>query len=233
MKAQLLIPAAGMGTRLGANIPKALVPIEGKPLIVHTLERFAAIGLAEDAVITAAPGQEALFQEHLLSAFPGSRFAIVPGGAQRQDSVRMGLEALAPNTEIAAIHDAARPFVLPSSVQAAIQAAATWGGATVAIPSIDTILVADETECLQDTPERSRLWACQTPQVFRVDVIRAAHAQAHAAGTSVTDDATLVRQSGGKVRLIQGSRLNFKITTPEDLALARCILTAGGPEALG
>lgn len=232
MKAQLLIPAAGMGTRLGADRPKALVRIGGKPLIAHTLERFAGLGLAKPAIIVASPGQESAFAEALSPTFAAGDFILIGGGAQRQDSVRLGLDALDPATEIVAIHDAARPFVQPGSVQAAIEAAAECGAATAAIPSADTILEAGSDQCLAHTPDRTRLWACQTPQVFRVEVIRAAHAQAQAAGTAVTDDATLVRLAGDRVRLVEGSKLNFKITAPEDLALARLIIAAGGPEAL-
>lgn len=224
MKAQLLIPAAGMGTRLGSTGPKALVPLAGEPMLVHTLRRFSPLGLVDRAVIAAPPGQEASFADALARAFPQSRFAIIEGGAERQDSVGRGLEALDPDTEIVLVHDAARPFIAPESIQASIQAAAECGAATVAIPCVDTILVGDDDRCLVDTPDRRRLWACQTPQTFRVEVIRAAHEAARRDNFTATDDGSLVRRGGRKVRLVLGTPLNFKVTTPTDLAMAEWVI---------
>lgn len=227
LKTQLLIPAAGMGARLGANAPKALVDLAGKPLLVHTLHRFVATGHADDCIITVPDGSEKLFAACLSEAYPGLHFALVRGGAQRQDSVANGLNALRLETDIVMIHDAARPFVPSESIRASIEAAAEFGAATVAIPAIDTILVCDAEQFLADTPDRATLWACQTPQSFRVDVIRAAHAAATRDGFAGTDDASLVRRLGGRVKLVMGSPLNFKITTPQDLALARCVVDGG------
>jgi 2-C-methyl-D-erythritol 4-phosphate cytidylyltransferase len=115
----------------------------------------------------------------------------------------------------------------PASVRASIEAAAEHGASTVAIPCSDTILVADDEDMLVNTPDRRRLWACQTPQTFRLDVIKQAHQQARAEGFTGTDDATLVRRMGHPVKLVKGTPLNFKITTPEDLALAETIIDKG------
>lgn len=227
MKSQLLIPAGGMGTRLGMGCPKALAPLAGKPMLVRTLERFVALGLAHDAVIVVPPDHVAGFASALAQAFPSAAFTFVEGGPERQISVSNGFAALADDTEIVAVHDAARPFVPPESVRAAIDAAAETGAATVAIPSADTILVEDGDGMLAETPDRQRLWACQTPQVFRTRVIREAHASASEADLICTDDATLVRRHGGPVRLVEGSRMNFKVTTPDDLALAEAIIARG------
>lgn len=196
-------------------------------MLVRTLRRFAPLGLEEDCVITVPADERDAFDQVLKDAFPGIRYTLVDGGVERQQSVENGLAALRPETEIALIHDAARPFISPESVQAAIEAARDLGAATVAIPSVDTILVADCEERLEDTPDRTRLWACQTPQVFQVDLIRRAHEAARAAGTAATDDATLVRQMGMPVQLVRGTALNFKVTTPEDLALAECVIERG------
>lgn len=113
------------------------------------------------------------------------------------------------------------------SIRASVDGAAEFGAATVAIPSIDTILVSDADAFLADTPDRKTLWACQTPQTFRVDVLRHAHKEAQRVGFTGTDDASLVRRAGGKVKLVMGSPLNFKVTTPQDLALARCVIEGG------
>jgi len=227
VRTQLLIPAAGMGTRLAADGPKALIDLAGTPLLVHTLRRFVELDLVNRCVIAIAPQAREAFETTLTAYFPSASITLINGGAERQDSVSNGLDALDPSTEIVIIHDAARPFVPIESVQASIDAASTFGAATVAIPSIDTILVADVDAFLQDTPDRKTLWACQTPQTFRVEALRHAHEQAKRAGFTATDDASLVRRAGGKVKLVMGSPLNFKVTTPQDLALARCVIEGG------
>ena len=224
---QLLIPAAGMGTRLGAGRPKALIDLAGVPLLVRAIERFASLDLVRDAVIVIPPGFRTDFQRLLGAAFPGCPFHFVDGGAERQLSVENGLSMLLPDTGIVVIHDAARPFVSEESISASVLAAHEFGAATVAIPSVDTILVSDPDSFLADTPDRSRLWACQTPQTFRVNVIQDAHARARQEDHLGTDDATLVQRMGGRVKLVMGSPLNFKVTTPGDFALARCVIEGG------
>lgn len=227
MNAQLLIPAGGMGTRLGAGCPKALVPLGGRPMLVQTLERFVPLGLVNNAVIVVPPDHVAGFANVLAQAFPSAAFTFVEGGAERQMSVSNGLAALAPETDMVVIHDAARPFVPAASVRNALSAAAACGAATVAVPSADTVLVDDGDGMLVDTPDRQRLWACQTPQVFRVSAIRDAHGAAARTDLTCTDDATLARHHGAQVRLVEGSRLNFKVTTAEDLALAEAVIARG------
>ncbi len=227
MRTQLLIPAAGSGRRLGCDGPKALVDVAGKPLLIRALERFNGLGLTNDAVIIVAGEFRPAYESALIEAFPAARFSLVAGGAERQHSVENGLAVLDPDTEVVVIHDAARPFVSPESVAESIRAAAECGAATVAVPTIDTILVADKNGFLEDTPDRTRLWACQTPQTFRVPVIRDAHLKARYEGYLGTDDATLVQRTGGRVKIVRGSPLNFKITTPTDLALACCVVERG------
>lgn len=223
MKSQLLVAAAGQGTRLGGEQPKALIDVAGKPMLVRTLARFAPMGLVPESIIVIPAGREDAFEEVLQPAFPGTAFVFVQGGPKRQDSVANGLEALVDETDTVVIHDAARPFVQEISIKASLEAAAACGAATVATPCIDTILETDDDLYLQATPDRTRLWACQTPQTFQVRVIREAHAKARRDGFIATDDATLVRHYGGRVKLVQGSPLNFKVTTPEHLALARYV----------
>ncbi len=199
MKHQLLIPAAGMGLRLGSAGLKALVDLAGKPILVRTLERFRALGLCDGAVIVVPPAHAAAFETALGEAFPEASFTFARGGAERQSSVRNGLEAVAFDTDIVVIHDAARPFVGADAVRASIDAAAECGAATVAIPAVDTILQADDEGYLRGTPDRRVLWACQTPQTFRVEVIREAHNAARSEGFAGTDDTSLVRRVGGRV----------------------------------
>jgi 2-C-methyl-D-erythritol 4-phosphate cytidylyltransferase len=224
---QLLIPAAGTGVRLGSPSPKALISVAGKPLIVRTLEQFVPVALARCTIIVTAPEALPEFERVLHENFPGEPFVFAQGGRERQHSVANGLACLNEDTDVVVIHDAARPFVTAESVQRSVEAARECGAATVAIPSADTILVDDGDGYLEDTPDRESLWACQTPQTFQVSVIRDAHEQAKRDGFLGTDDASLVRRVGGKVKLIAGSPLNFKVTTPDDLALAEAIVQGG------
>lgn len=227
MKTQLLIPAAGVGLRLGQAIPKALVDIGGRPLLAHTLNRFRTLGLLDGAVIVVPPGQEAMFAPLLRAAFPGTRFRFAPGGTARQISVANGLVWLDPDTEIVVIHDAARPFVDEDSIQVSIEAARVHGAATVAIPCVDTVLQGRADGFLEESPERQDLWLCQTPQTFQVKVIRQAHEHARKENYVGTDDATLVRRMGGQVKLVRGTPWNFKVTTPADLRLAEYVVREG------
>jgi len=224
---RLIVPAAGMGLRLGDERPKALVPCGGKPLLLRTLERFGPLGLLSGAVIAVPRATESNFAALLCDVYPDTVFAIIAGGRERQESVEKALNVLDSSSEIVVIHDAARPFVDAASVEASIDAAAEYGASTVAIPCSDTILVADVDDKLVDTPDRGSLWACQTPQTFRIEVIKKAHQHARAEGFKATDDATLVRRMGQAVKLIRGTPLNFKITTQEDLAFAEAIIDKG------
>ena len=216
-----------MGLRLGCAGPKALVELGGTPLLLRTLERFRPLGLLENAVIITPPDHIDAFAEVLAGALPKVEFRLVAGGAERQDSVGNGLDALDEDTEVVAIHDAARPFVAVESVAASIEAAQEHGASTVAIPCIDTILRSDADDFLCETPDRRELWACQTPQTFQTAVIREAHAAARADDFVGTDDASLVQRLGRPVKLVMGTALNLKVTTPEDLALAEMILERG------
>lgn len=224
MNTHLIIPAAGLGKRLGRSEPKALVELAGEPLLVHTLRRFASLHLIDGATIMIPLHQESGFRKVLDAAFPRAQIQLVPGGAERQDSVARGLDALATNDGIVVIHDAARPFVDPAVVREAISEARKHGAATVAMPCADTILEADDRPTLLRTPDRKHLWACQTPQVFRLDLLRDAHKHAHARGLKFTDDATLVRETGATVHIVASTARNFKVTTADDLRYAAFLL---------
>jgi 2-C-methyl-D-erythritol 4-phosphate cytidylyltransferase len=225
VKVQAVIPAGGLGQRLARSMPKALVSVAGIPLLVRTLRAFEVLGLAHTAIVVVPGSHRDAFRDALLPLFPGIQ--LVNGGEARQDSVRLGIAALDSDTEICVIHDAARLFIAPDVIQAAIGAAAEMGAATVAIPSIDTILIENGEGFLKETPDRRQLWACQTPQVFRTEIIRSAHERAVTEAMEVTDDATLVKRCGHPVQLIEGSPLNFKLTTPTDLQIAEALIEKG------
>lgn len=225
---RLVIPAAGQGTRLGQTEPKALVLIAGVPLLIRTLTVFEAVQLARSAVVLYPPGSLCEFEAALDAAFPGHSIRLAEGGAERQDSVRIGLSHLDASTNLVVLHDAARPFVSPTIVEAAIEAATEYGGATAAIPAVDTILERSDDGMLAGTPDRRRLWACQTPQVFQLARFLEAHERARAEGRAFTDDATLFTAYGGTVKIVRGAAENRKITTNEDLRFAE--FRFGGPK---
>ena len=225
MHVNVVIVAAGKSTRMQSDVPKPFLSVGGKPILVHTLRRFEQVDVVQRIVIVVAPEYETLCRELLEAHSPRSKqVSIVHGGAERQDSVRNGLASLDAGCEIVAIHDAARPFITVDAIRQSIVLAAEAGGAIVAVAARDTIKRADAQNTICETVPRDDLWLAQTPQTFRVSVIRAAHDWAKRRRVIGTDDAALVEQMGKSVRIVPGDALNFKITTPDDLVIAEALL---------
>jgi len=219
-----IVVAAGPGTRLGAGMPKGFVPLAGVPLFVRSLRAMLAAPAIDEAIVVTPP--EAMEQaRELLRAHGPYRLAprVVAGGAERQDSVRHGLAAVE-RAALVAIHDAARPFVALAIIEAAIEAAGVHGAAIVAIPATDTIKIVGADGAIESTPPRARVWLAQTPQIFRTELIRAAHARG-SDGAPATDDAALVERLGHRVQVVAGNADNRKITTPDDQAWAQWYLS--------
>jgi 2-C-methyl-D-erythritol 4-phosphate cytidylyltransferase len=234
----LLIAAAGSGRRMGAAGNKLLLPLAGRPLLAWTLEAALAaaairwIGVIGQAVDEAAIA--ALVAEARASRPGAAPVHWILGGASRQESVRRGLAALPADAELVLIHDGARALVEPGLLEAcgvALRAAAADGaGIIAATPVTDTIKQVDASGTITATPERSRLWAAQTPQAFAVARLREAHARAEAEGWSVTDDAALFERLGWPVRVLEAPPSNIKLTTRFDLTVAEAVLAARGGE---
>jgi 2-C-methyl-D-erythritol 4-phosphate cytidylyltransferase len=212
-------------------LPKAFVPLAGRCLLLRSLEALAAS--AEVDLVVPVVAQEAMPRlaalESELRKVPKLRPAVA-GGAERQDSVRCGLEALPPEVTHVAVHDAARPLVRPEDVSRVVRAARSRGAALLAVPVTDTIKRV-EAGAVVATPPRSECYAAQTPQVFRIDWLRDALAKAEADGVQGTDDAALVERLGVTVEVVEGDPANLKITSAEDLVLAEAWLRRRG-EAL-
>ena len=227
-----LVLAAGRGERLGHALPKAFVPLAGRPLLWHALAAMDAV--AEIVrVVPVIPADVLERYRAAVAAAPALRKLAEPvvGGKERQDSMRAGLAAVPAGTALVAVHDAARPCVRPEAVARVIAAARAEGAAILAVPVRDTIkrVVAGR---IVATPPRPECWAAQTPQVFRVEVLREALAKAEAEGLIGTDDAQLVEALGVSVRVVPGDADNLKVTDPEDLAQAeRWLARAGGAGA--
>jgi 2-C-methyl-D-erythritol 4-phosphate cytidylyltransferase len=221
----LLIVAAGSGRRMGHHRNKLLLPLEGRPLLAWTLE--AALQ-SEEITWLGVVGQEQDRQEiHIILANlkPQIPVAWVQGGATRQESVAQGLAALPPQADFVLIHDGARCLVEPALFNCCAIALKNSGEALIAaVPVTDTIKQVDENGYIKHTPERSQLWAAQTPQGFFLPALRAAHQRASAEGWLVTDDAALFERLGLPVQILESSSANLKITTPLDLELAGALL---------
>ncbi len=223
-----LLLAAGRGERFGHELPKAFVSIGEKPLVLYSLETLLAVQEIDCVIPVVAEGDQGRWKALVdrLGDLPKLAPAAT-GGAQRQDSVRAGLEALPADTAWVVIHDAARPWVRPSAVTRVIEAARRDGAALLAVPVRDTIKRARDGRVVE-TPNRAECFASQTPQVFRVELLREALARATAQGRVATDDAELVEWLGAPVTLVPGDPDNVKLTHPVDLAAAELRAASGG-----
>ena len=219
----------GAGGAPGA-LPKAFVPLAGRCLLLRSLEALAAS--PEVDLVVPVVAREAMLRLAALESELGrigKLASAVAGGAERQDSVRCGLEALTAEVTHVAVHDAARPLVRPRDVSRVVRAARRSGAALLAVPVRDTIKRVEAGRVVA-TPPRSECYAAQTPQVFRIDWLRDALAKADADGVRGTDDASLVERLGVTVEVVEGDPANLKITSAEDLALAEVWLRRRGEE---
>ena len=225
MKSYAIILGGGSGRRMGSEINKIFLKLRGIPAIVRSIAPFT--GLCAGAIVVAAPGEVEEMQV-ILQRYGMDRFvkAVVPGGSERQHSVFNGLKALPEDAECVLIHDGARSLVTEAVIQRAMESVERHGSGIAAIPVVDTIKRAAPDGEVLDTPDRSTLYAMQTPQAFRTGLIVKAHLKALDDGFLGTDDASLLEHAGMPVYLSAGDRENLKLTTPTDLKLAELILMA-------
>lgn len=223
--AAAVIVAAGRGERLGGTLPKAFVPVAGIPMLLRTVRRVALAPVV-DRVIVVVGGPDVERARALLDTNGVRKVAaVVPGGAHRQDSVSAGLAHVG-DAPVSVVHDGARPLVTPALVTAVVEAAAETGAASAGVPVRETVKLIDGGDATQ-TLDRDRLWIARTPQAFRTDLLLEAHRRAKAEGFSGTDDAVLVERLGHRVRMVEDSPQNVKITVPADIALAEAYLGSG------
>ena len=220
MRVAAVVLAAGQGTRLGAKTPKAFVSVAGKTLLERSVETLSGADEV-DWVQPVIPAE--LIGPPAAPSPSASVAAAVPGGARRQDSVAAGLDALPEDVTWVAVHDAARCLVSREEVDQVVLSARRWDAAILARPSPDTLKLVED-GVIRSTPERSACWIAQTPQVFRVDLLREGLAKARAEHLTATDDAQLVEWLGVRVRVVEGSALNMKITHPVDLVIAEALV---------
>lgn len=217
-----IIVAAGTATRM-QGVDKMLADLGGKPVLLHTLLAFQQCDAVDEIVVVTRKDLLGPVGSLCRANEIDKVQKIVVGGAERSASVLAGLAYAADRSRLAAVHDGARPLATPELIAAAIAKAAKTGAAAPAVPMKDTVKIVQD-GVVTETPDRSTLAAIQTPQVFDIDLLRAALHKASQDGVTLTDDCAAVERIGMKVHLTEGSDENLKITTPCDLAMARAIL---------
>ena len=221
-----IIVAAGRGTRMGPNIDKLFLEVAGRPVIAHTWARFDGASSIDEIVLVVRAGMEAAFREIGSTLALRKPYRLAEGGPERQDSVWNGLQALATGCDIVAIHDGARPCASHELIEECIRAAKDFGAAVAAQRVTDTIKESTDGLAISRTVDRSRLWSVQTPQAFRVTVIRRAIATARERGLTLTDDTAACELIDQPVRLVESRRPNPKVTVPADLPFIASLLQA-------
>jgi 2-C-methyl-D-erythritol 4-phosphate cytidylyltransferase len=217
-----ILVAAGKGTRMGAD--KLFLELAGRPVIAHTWQRFNDSQCIGEIIVVVADSRQKEFETVAAKFRFQKPFRIVAGGAERQDSVWNGLEAVSPKTEIVAIHDAARPCVAEPLIAATIAAAEKSGASVAAQVITDTIKESGDGKTILRTLDRSKLWSVQTPQTFRVDIIRRAISAARAKNLTFTDDTAACELIGQPVELVPSPAPNPKVTMPGDLTFIELLL---------
>ena len=225
-----IVPAAGLGTRMGAETPKQFLELDGMPLILFTLRRLAASAAITEFFISTRAEDIVPLQDTVAKAGLGRPARVVHGGDTRQQSVANALAQVDPTTEIVLVHDAVRPFVTLEQIERVIVEARTRGAAILGIPAIDTVKEVKRASLPQDvalitsTIPRERIVLAQTPQAFQYELIRDAFRSGQKDGVTASDEAGLVERLGHDVYVVQGSDRNLKITRPADMELARFYL---------
>ncbi|MBI2930510.1 MAG: 2-C-methyl-D-erythritol 4-phosphate cytidylyltransferase [Planctomycetes bacterium] len=224
MRISAILLAAGEGRRMRLRRPKALLPLDGRPLLLHSVETFASVREVGEIVLVLPPRRAAQIRRALAPRL--APFGIVKataGGKRRQDSVRRGLEMSDPKADVILVHDCARPFVDARIIRRVARAAYRHGAALAALPARETVKRVDAARRVLETPDRRTLWNAQTPQGFRRCVLVAAYAGGHGRADA-TDDAQIVERTGKPVRVVPGDPANVKITSREDLAAAEYMI---------
>jgi 2-C-methyl-D-erythritol 4-phosphate cytidylyltransferase len=218
-----VIPAAGQGKRMNAGISKQWIELLGKPVLAHTLHVFEKDPHCEGVILVGSE-KELQQMQNFVESFQYQKVRkIVPGGKERQQSVYEGLKVVPTDADLVLIHDAARPFITHDSILQLVKTAQDTGSAVLAVPVKDTVKRVIENH-VEETIDRSSLWAVQTPQAFRLSIVMDAHRKADEEGYIGTDDASLVERIGQTVAIVMGDYHNIKLTTSDDLLFGQAIL---------
>jgi len=219
-----IIVAAGRGSRMGLGYNKVFADLRGRPVLDHTISAFVHSGLVGTLILTINPDDEKKAASICMPYKKDLNIIIAYGGAERQDSVYNGLQAVPDNVEVVLIHDGARPFIDRRIIEDSISNALAYGAACAGVPAKDTIKIVDDGKTVVSTPERSALGQAQTPQSFKKDIILSAYKYACENGIRGTDDAGIAEKAGFKVVMFEGSYRNIKLTSPEDFLIAEHLI---------
>jgi 2-C-methyl-D-erythritol 4-phosphate cytidylyltransferase len=234
MRVAVILPAAGLGTRMGkasaertGTSRKQFMLLEGSPILLHTVRKFAASSRVNDIVVAVRPEDTEWVSDLLATEFPQQKVRVVAGGNSRQQSVENALASLGPETDLVAVHDAVRPFIDLETIHKVFDEAAETGAAIVGVPAVDTVKQVSRgtgKARIRATLPREKLVLAQTPQVFRYELLKQAFDSAQQDGFVGTDEASLVERLDHEVTVVMGSDRNIKITKPGDMELARLFL---------
>lgn len=227
MKCTAIILAAGQGKRMKTKVQKQFLMLQGKPLLYYSLACFQKSDEIQEIVVVTGKESIDYCRNEIIEKYGFTKVkSIAEGGKERYDSVYAGLEACSADTDYVFIHDGARPFVTEDIIKRTKEGAVTYQACIAGMPSKDTVKIIDENNMVSATPERSRVWSVQTPQVFLYSLIKEAHDTARSVSMQgITDDAMVVEQyKNTPVRIVEGAYENIKITTPEDILVAEKIL---------
>ncbi|MGE4213560.1 MAG: 2-C-methyl-D-erythritol 4-phosphate cytidylyltransferase [Anaerotignaceae bacterium] len=216
-KCGAVIVAAGSGKRMGGDVSKQFLCLGQKPIIVHTVGKFEKIKEIDEIVLVTSLAYIQYVKE-LKKEFGWKKVTVVEGGKERYNSVLKGIYALSENTQMVLIHDGVRPFVSEKNILDIVEKTQQTGSCILAVPVKDTIKVVDGNGIVMGTPDRGTLWSVQTPQGFKLELLKKAY-QSIDDFETVTDDAMVMEKAGYSVAVVTGSYQNIKITTPEDLAI--------------
>jgi 2-C-methyl-D-erythritol 4-phosphate cytidylyltransferase len=225
-----ILPAAGLGTRMGAETPKQFLELDGTPIVIHSLRRIASCPLVTDIIVATRADEVTRLRERITEEKFKQAVRVVKGGDSRQDSVAEALREVPKDTEIVLVHDAVRPFVTAEQITRVIEEARRCEAAILGIPAMDTVKEVKRASLPEDvaliigTIPRERVVLAQTPQAFATNLLKEAFARAQADGVSASDEAGLVERMGHDVHVVLGSERNMKITKPADMELARFYL---------
>lgn len=212
---------------MGSQVPKQFLSLGGQPLILHSLRVLQASSAIHEIILAVPQNEMDYCLKEIVAKHHFTKVTkVVPGGAERQDSVRHALEAVHDDVDVVLVHDAVRPFLTKRMIEEVVSKACAKGAAIIALPMKDTVKQVTPDHVIERTVDRTGLWLAQTPQAFRRDWLLSAHRKAHGEGVRATDDAYLMEWCGYPVSVVEGSGENIKVTRPEDMAIGEAILSA-------
>ena len=225
MKVAALVPAAGKGRRITSRIEKPYIKLYGKPILAHTLLRLSKNRYIDEIIVAVNRKKISKVKREIIRRFKIKKVRVVAGGKERKDSVFNALKNVSSDIDYILIHDSVRPFITDNLIHASLKAAKVSGASVVGVPVLPTLKYRGKDGSIRYTPDRRAFWEAQTPQVFKRELIERSYKKSRKKKLNITDDSMLVEALGIRPKLVMGSYSNIKITTPQDLALAKLFMS--------